>query len=146
MRRYFTSVWERHWVFYGELNGQRNYLLQAMRVPIRRHIKVIGQANPYDPEWEVYFEQRLGVKMEHDLQGRRGLIRLWKEQKGLCPICSQKITRLTGWHNHHIVWRSYGGSDTAENRMLLHPNCHNQVHNRKISVTKPRPERGERKA
>jgi RNA-directed DNA polymerase len=25
---------------------------------IRRHIKVISAANPYDPEWDSYFESR----------------------------------------------------------------------------------------
>ena len=34
----------------------------------------------------------------------------------------------TGWHNHHIQWRVYGGSDDLDNRVLLHPNCHQQVH------------------
>jgi RNA-directed DNA polymerase len=142
-RRYFTTVGDRQWVFYGELDGQRNYLLQAMRVPIRRHIKVKGEANPYDPAWELYFEARLGVKMAHDLAGRRSLIQLWKEQNGLCPICAEKITTLTGWHNHHVIWRSHGGPDTADNRVLLHPTCHSQVHSRQQTVTKPRPAKGE---
>jgi RNA-directed DNA polymerase len=66
---------------------------------------------------------------------------LWREQNGLCPICKQKITKLTGWHNHHIVWRSKGGSDKAENRVLLHPNCHRLVHSQGIFVEKPRPAR-----
>lgn len=45
-----------------------------------------------------------------------------------CPVCKEKITKLTGWHSHHMVWRSLGGSDLQENRVLLHPNCHAQVH------------------
>jgi hypothetical protein len=67
---------------------------------------------------------------------------LWKAQDGLCPVCNQKITELTGWHNHHIVWRSLGGSDRTENRVLLHPNCHRQIHSHGLSVVKPRPEKG----
>ena len=63
---------------------------------------------------------------------------LWKEQNGLCPVCHQRITTLTGWHNHHIVWRTHGGSDTTENRVLLHPNCHRQVHSQGLTVVKPR--------
>lgn len=55
------------------------------------------------------------------LKGRRQLRQLWIEQEGLCPVCQQKITELTGWHNHHIVWRSYGGTDTNANRVLLYP-------------------------
>jgi RNA-directed DNA polymerase len=113
-------------------------LSHAGDVPIERHVKVKGAANPYDPQWEMYFEKRLGVKMTHHLKGRRQLLYLWQQQDGLCPVCHQKITRLTGWHNHHIVWRTYGGSDTATNRVLLHPNCHRQVHSQSLDVTPPR--------
>src|SRR5262249_53857662 len=87
---------------------------------------------------QVYFEERLGVKMTHTLQGRRHLLYLWKHQHGLCPVCHQKITRLTGWHNHHIVWRTHGCRDTTENRVLLHPNCHRQVHSQALDVAPPR--------
>jgi RNA-directed DNA polymerase len=53
---------------------------------------------------------------------------------------------VTGWHNHHIIWRSLGGTDRLENRVLLHPNCHHQVHCQQRTVTKPRPARGDREA
>jgi 5-methylcytosine-specific restriction endonuclease McrA len=53
----------------------------------------------------------------------------------------QKITKLTGWHSHHMIWRSLGGSESQENLVLLHPNCHSQVHSRGISVEKPRTKR-----
>jgi hypothetical protein len=81
------------------------------RTPVTRHVKIRGEANPYDPEWEQYFEHRLGVQMSRTLMGRRELLFLWKEQKGVCPICQERITRITGWHAHHITWRSRGGSD-----------------------------------
>jgi RNA-directed DNA polymerase len=106
--------------------------------PIKRHVKIKGAANPYDPGWEIYFEERLGVKMAHQLKDRRQLLHLWQQQNGLCPVCHQKISRLTEWHNHHIVWRSHGGSDTADNRVLLHPNCHRQVHSQSLDVVPPR--------
>jgi len=141
-RKYFKVVGDRQWVFHGTYNDKNWCLSRAADVPIRRHIKVRGAANPYDPTWERYFEHRLGVKMVDDLRGRRQLIRLWREQDGLCPVCQQKITQLTGWHNHHIIWRSRGGSDKAENRVLLHPNCHQQVHQHGLFVEKPRPSRG----
>lgn len=145
-KRYFRTIGERNWVFYGEQEGRKNHLLYAKTVPVRRHRKVKGEANPYDPDWEGYFEARLGVKMAHNLKGRRQLLHLWKEQDGLCPVCDQRITTLTGWHNHHVIWRTYGGADGAENRVLLHPECHRQVHSQRLTVTKPRPARGEREA
>ena len=128
----------------GKLHDVR--LFRASSVPIRRHTKIKGEANPYDPKWEPYFEARQGVRMAHNLKGRRQLIRLWKEQDGLCVICHQRITQLTGWHSHHLVWRTHGGSDRAENRVLLHPNCHAQVHSHGLTVVKPRPQVGVGKA
>ena len=45
----------------------------------------------------------LGVMMTDTLKGRRSILYLWREQGGICPVCKQSITKLTGWHNHHIV-------------------------------------------
>lgn len=115
-----------------------HWLGLAAATPIKRHAKIKTEANPYDPQWEVYFEERLGLKMAAHLRGRRALSALWKEQAGLCPICRQLITQVTGWHNHHIIWRSFGGSDKAENRVLVHPHCHRQLHAQRLCVSKPR--------
>src|SRR5229473_3073933 len=147
-KKYFTSVGGNNWVFFGEVDGQTRYLADAAHVAIKRHVKVRGEANPYDPAWESYYERRLDVHMAANLKGKRWLLHLWKEQNGLCPMCNQKITRITGWHSHHILWRSKGGPDTKENRVLLHPTCHQQVHSQGLSVTKPPPptKRGVRKA
>ena len=149
--RYFKTIEHRDWVFYGfrdKGTGKSTVtkLVNAADTPIHRHVALKGSANPYDPQWEIYFEQRLGVKMLNTLQGRRKLSYLWKEQNGICPVCLQIITALTGWHSHHIVRRVHGGGDRTENRILLHPNCHRQVHSQNISVKKPRPDRGVPKA
>ena len=139
--KYFHVIGNRHWVFCGERQDKagrshRIELFSAARVPIKRHAKIKGAANPFDPAWEVYFEHRLGVIMADNLQGRRKLLYLWQEQHGRCPVCRQAITHLTGWHNHHLQWRSHGGSDRAANRVLLHPNCHQQVHLQGLPVAK----------
>ncbi len=141
--KYFHPQAGRNWVFSGETEGRRGktyraHLFDAAGVPIKRHTKVKGAFNPYDPAWEVYFEERQGVRMMDTLKGRRQLLYLWREQHGICPICEQQITKITGWHNHHVVWRSRGGADGAENRVLLHPNCHMQVHTQGMEVVKPR--------
>ena len=142
-RKYFCSIQGKNWVFFGNATGKtgkprKALLFSAAQTPIQRHIKIRGQANPYDLAWEVYLEQRLGTKMNATLAGKRKLLYLWKKQNGLCPVCNQKITPQSGWHNHHLVERSKGGSDKAENRVLLHPNCHRQVHNPSFSVGKLR--------
>ncbi len=145
--KYFHVHEGRNWVFTGIVIGRAGVvetvrLFRAAQTPIKRHIKLQGAANPFDPAWEVYFEKRLGVKMEDTLRGKRQLLALWKQQKGLCPRCHQRITKLTGWHNHHKVWRSKGGGDQLENRVLLHPTCHQQLHSQENSEVEPCPERG----
>jgi RNA-directed DNA polymerase len=149
--KYFRTEGENNWVFFGHVMDSKGKpydvrLFRASSVPIRRHTKIKGEANPYDPTWEPYFEARQGVRMARNLKGRRQLLRLWKEQDGLCGVCHQRITELTGWHSHHLVWRTHGGSDRAENRVLLHPNCHAQVHSQGLTVVKPRPQPGVGKA
>jgi len=140
--KYFKTVGTRHWVFFGDHNGKEWRLFYASRVPIKRHIQIKAEANPYDPAWEFYFEERLSRHMEYALHGARQLNYLWREQNGVCPVCQQKLTDDTRWHNHHIVWRSRGGPDTVDNRVLLHPNCHRQVHSQHLFVEKPRPSPG----
>jgi RNA-directed DNA polymerase len=150
--KYFCQVGLDHWVFTGmfkEESGQMraSHLFAASSLRIQRHTKIRAEANPHDPAWEAYFEKRLDLHMVATLKGKRWLLHLWKEQAGLCPVCQQKITKITGWHSHHILWRSKGGSDRAENRVLLHPTCHRQIHSQGLHVEKPRPvKRAERKA
>ena len=103
-------------------------LFEAAKVPIQRQIKIRGNSNPYDPAWEIYFEQRQYHRVLRDFEDRPRLRYQWRRQRGLCPVCNELITRETGWHNHHIHWQVYGGNDDLDNRVLLHPNCHQQVH------------------
>jgi RNA-directed DNA polymerase len=149
--RYFRTQGHRRWVFTGEVatgagRTRPLRLFSALRVPIVRHVKVRAAANPYDPAWECYFEERLGVAMKQALARERRYGTLWNDQDGRCPVCRQAITPQTGWHLHHLVWRVKGGSDRADNQVLLHPNCHRQVHSQGLTVVKPRPARGDREA
>ena len=37
----------------------------------------------------------------------------WYSQRGLRPVCTEKITQLTGWRMHYCVPRTSGGFQTA---------------------------------
>ncbi len=125
-QRYFKSFKGRDWRF-----ADKDKLLPCLSEYRKRpHIKVKSEANPYDPAFDLYFTKRLARKMDSTLEGHRKLRWLWWWQEGLCPICDQRITRDTGWHLHHVVKRSEGGSDKLTNLVLLHPNCHTQLHSR----------------
>jgi RNA-directed DNA polymerase len=113
-------------------------LFHAASLSIVRHVKIKGDANPYDPQWETYFERRLDLRMEANPKRRQQLLRLWRGQQGLCPVCSHQITRMTGWRSHKLIWRVYGGNANMRNRVLLHPQCHQRVHDPELAVVPPR--------
>ena len=141
--RYFHSKGNRKWVFScTDTDGKEVELLKMSDIAIIRHIKIKGGCNPFDPVWETYLEERMAKQMAKTLKNRQKLLRHWKEQDGKCVVCQETITRETGWHLHHIIRRTDGGPDTHGNRVLLHPNCHKQVHNQGLEVGKPGPARG----
>ncbi len=55
-QRYFHVVDKVQWKFYCKKTLVT--LKQAQAIPIRRHTKIKGAANPYDPAWFTYFEKR----------------------------------------------------------------------------------------
>jgi len=79
-------------------------------------------------------------------RGRGKLRYLWLQQEGICLVCRLEITDTGGWELHHIIRRVDGGSDSLDNLVLLHHNCHQQVHSQGSYVAKPGLARGLREA
>ncbi len=131
--KYFMRDGLRNWVFGTTVDDDKGEkrsvsLVKASDTMIKRHVKIKGTANPYDPEFETYFEERLGLSMKENLRGNNRLKVLWYAQDGLCPNCGEKITKDTGWNLHHVLPKAQGGEDKMANLELLHPNCHRQHH------------------
>jgi RNA-directed DNA polymerase len=139
---YFMQPGESRWHFRGTMTNKedkayRVFLVRARSTSIRRHVKIKGEANPYDPAWELYFEERLSTQMSNTLTGSATARYLRFTQGGKCAVCREPLTLEEGWHVHHLLWRSHGGSDTIDNLVLLHPNCHRQVHSEGLVIVKP---------
>ncbi|NMY12154.1 group II intron reverse transcriptase/maturase [Pseudomonas veronii] len=126
--RYFRTQGARNWIFAAteekEDGSKRDFiLLKESDTPIQRHIKIKAAANPYDPQWEQYFESRWGKKMLSSAKGRGKMYRVWLRQDGMCPTCQKPITKRTPWDIRHMVKRTDGGSDAASNLQMYHLNC-----------------------
>jgi RNA-directed DNA polymerase len=130
--RYFVRQNGRDWLFgyKAKMEGQTLlvHLVKAVDTPIRRHRKIKGEANPFDPAWGSYFEERLGRIMVETLKGKKRLLHLWRAQNGRCLKCRGLISGESGWNIHHLLPKALGGSDNTDNLALLHPICHRQVH------------------
>jgi RNA-directed DNA polymerase len=129
-KKYFRESNARAWVF----TTGNEVLARLSDITHRIPVKITAEANPYNPEWEAYFEERLKASMNATLMGKRRLLWLWNKQAGACPQCGRKITKGTGWNVHHVLCKAHGGTDKASNLVVLHPNCHRQLHHREPRV------------
>ncbi|MBT9148087.1 MAG: hypothetical protein DDT32_01857 [Syntrophomonadaceae bacterium] len=137
--RYFGRTKERNWVFKIDTNdkSQTLTLIKASDTKIQRHTKIKADANPFDKRWELYFEERLVKRMKKTPRGNKLLLGLWMKQIGICPICKTTVDLDKDEHaTHHILPRCEGGKDIITNLLLLHGNCHRQVHSQDSTVLK----------
>jgi RNA-directed DNA polymerase len=63
VKKYFTTVGQRNTIFFGRetlANGksQLRTLIMAAKTPFRNHVKIRGEANPFDVAWHDYFADR----------------------------------------------------------------------------------------
>ena len=63
IRRYYTQVELDRWRFYCTIkdkdgNKKQLYLKNASATLIRRHKKILANANPFDPQFKEYFQKR----------------------------------------------------------------------------------------
>lgn len=121
-RRYWSMVHGRDWIFaHGEFQ-----LFMLSRIKCGKYVKIRSDANPYDPADEEYFEGRLNKWMVENAKSK--INRIWRAQQGKCSICLAPITPDVEWDIHHKVWKTLGGGEEEQNLVLLHGNCHRQLH------------------
>lgn len=129
--KYYHTINNRSWIFAAphksaEGKGKNGYLClnHAADTPIYRPTKVRSTANPFDKDWQQYFEEREGEKMLYNLKGRYMLLKLWKSQNKLCPVCREKITANTNFTVHM----------EEAGKQMLHPWCHSNIHNLDLCI------------
>lgn len=114
--KYWRTVGDRNWCFRTE-DGME--LLNHKSTPIIRHIKIKGEASPYNGDW-IYWSKRRGENP--DTSNR--VASLIKRQKGICSHCGLYFTSTDIVEVDHIKPTSLDGKDTYDNLQLLHKHCH----------------------
>jgi RNA-directed DNA polymerase len=114
--KYWRPVGDRNWCFRTE-DGLE--LHTHASTPIVRHIKIKGDASPYNGDW-IYWSKRRGEYPETPNR----VASLIKKQKGVCPHCGLYFTSTDIVEVDHIKPTSLGGKDTYDNLQLLHKHCH----------------------
>jgi RNA-directed DNA polymerase len=111
------------WRFTEPTSGKQIIRVQEAVKP-QRHIKIKGDANPFDPQWEAYFQHR-----DRQLVLRTSSVfraKVLNQQKEGCPICRQVIQSEENLELHHQDGNHQ--NNRRANLVLLHPNGHRQVH------------------
>ena len=124
-KRYFHMIGNRSWSFSTPIKGKpKEYirLIYAADTDIRRFTKIKSEATPYREKWNDYFEQRKEHKMLNNIKGRKTLNKVWKEQKGYCVHCKQKITVETDFRLE---------KNDKNEIFMVHPHCYKSKSNNK---------------
>jgi RNA-directed DNA polymerase len=124
--------------FTDPATGKRLLRVQEAVKP-QRYLKIKGEANPFDPAWAAYFQDRdCQLARQASSPFRATLLR---QQHGLCPRCRQVIQVEEEVELHHRDGNHQ--NNQQGNLVVLHPNCHRQEHYAPERTTaSTRPSRG----
>lgn len=60
--RYFVHMGNSDWIF-SDSHVNINYpLFRMAKMPVKRYVKIRQDANPFDPQWQPYFQRRKRIK------------------------------------------------------------------------------------
>ena len=107
------------WTF----TDQRSKLWTHSLTHIQRHVKVKGQASPYDGNL-LYWSKRLSK--HYMFSGTLG--KLLQKQEGKCHWCGLLFQDGDMVEIDHITPKSFGGGEELGNKCVLHNHCHDQRH------------------
>ena len=95
-------------------------LHKLSEIPIRRHVKVVGDRSPFDGD-AFYWSARLGAHPELP----RGMSRFLREQKGQCPGCSMFFK--PGDHLEYVRLRAARPGYRFGQLALVHDYCQSSL-------------------
>ncbi len=117
-KRYFTHVKGSSWTFKDKVTGKTLIRLND-DIHTFRHIKILGDANPFDRQWHGYFQNREKLIKMKSVGHYIGKVS--KQQDGKCPHCQQLIQAEDKHHLHYL-----DGDKThrrIKNVLMLHKTC-----------------------
>lgn len=122
-KRYFLSNERKGWRFTDPNTGKRLIKI-GEQVKQQRHVKIQAAANPFDPEWDAYFETRDKKQVQAVTAGL--MAKGHRVQDGICPVCAQMIE----YDEERVLHHRDGKRKNFKlaNLVFYHPNCHQQMH------------------
>ena len=119
--------YKNNWILTGSTTDKvtreikHNFLPKMSWVTSAQHIKIKGNASPYDGN-HLYWAKRTARYSGFSNK----ISRLIEIQNGCCAICGLLFTPMDIIETDHITPRSKGGPDKFSNFQALHKHCHIQ--------------------
>jgi RNA-directed DNA polymerase len=129
--RYFKTIGKRRWIFFTrDDKGNDIALFQIGQTRLDNHVQIKGESRLFDPQHEGYLakrSQKAGILREMYLLTKLKYDAL-KRQLGICPVCDMPLNSETEQMElHHKLPKASGGTDSMDNLVLLHEECHTQI-------------------
>jgi RNA-directed DNA polymerase len=118
--KYFRTIGGNNWTF-STSGVDPISLVQHSNIEIKRHVKVKGNASPYNGDWK-YWSERWGKNPDVSKSVKVSL----KKQKGKCAYCGNYFKDGDILETDHIIPKSKGGKDEYKNLQVLHRHCHDK--------------------
>lgn len=120
--KYWQTIGGNNWAFATRQEGKNPTRLRShVETPIIRHVKVKGDASPYDGNL-IYWSSRMGKHPETPTN----VATLLKVQKGKCTYCELFFREEDVLEIDHIIPKILGGKDQYNNLQILHKHCHDR--------------------
>jgi RNA-directed DNA polymerase len=134
--QYFRRIKGQDWVFSCFIKGRKGEqklinLLDIASTPIRRFVKVKGDASPDDATLKKYWnDRRTKIGKYYWAKGSKDE-KIANNQEWKCPVCDEHLINGEALETHHKVQIKDGGNDDIENLVHLHWYCHKSIHTKK---------------
>jgi RNA-directed DNA polymerase len=128
--------YQNNWILTGKTRNKHtgeikeNFLPKMSWVRSTQHIKIKGNASPYDGD-HLYWAKRTEKYSGYSNRIRKLIIK----QNGCCAICGVPFTPMDVIETDHIVPRSKGGPEKFSNFQALHKHCHIQKSLKDLNVS-----------
>jgi RNA-directed DNA polymerase len=116
---------------------ERHTLLLMAYTPIRRHVKILQSAHPFDTKYEEYFEKRIGEKWKSNSKRRNIDSLIAIAQKGKCPCCKEELKISQNWCISLKQKASDGGEYKPANADIIHKKCYEAWQSKRKHNVKP---------
>jgi RNA-directed DNA polymerase len=101
-------------------------LLLMSYTPIRRHVKILQSAHPYDAKYDGYFEKRTSEKWKNNSLKFHIQWNINNLQEGKCPCCSEELKIGQNWCISLKRKASNGGEYKSDNMDVIHNRCYEE--------------------